>query len=61
MEFEHARLNECGEYGWELVNAVIRKKDNEDWTYFYFRREIKDGENEAEKPRFNTDLFAKLS
>jgi len=57
LEFEHTRLNECGSYGWELVNTVIRKRDNEDWVYFYFKRQIKDGENESENPRFDTSLF----
>lgn len=57
FEDEESKLNECGRHGWELFNSVVRKYKGQDWVYHYFRREIKEGEENTEKPRFDTGLF----
>ena len=57
LEKEQSILDKCGDAGWQLVSSIVRKIKGDEWTYHYFRREIKEGEEIAEKPRFDTGLF----
>jgi len=61
VDYENTILKECGEAGWELVSVVFKRHKKDDYTFFYFRREIGDSDSGEQKPRFDTDLFAKIN
>ena len=56
-EEETAKLNQCAELGWELVNVAVRKHRGHEYIFYYLRR-ADSGDNPKHEPRFDVKLFA---
>jgi hypothetical protein len=54
-EAEQEKLNLCAADGWELVQALVKKFNRREYTFFYFRRK-NTGDLAVQKPRFIFDF-----
>ncbi len=42
MHLHEENINEFGEKGWELINVLGHVDDPDKYTYYYFKRKIKE-------------------